>query len=233
MNARANQMEFPGVTGGGKTYASWRVWKGSTREEVKFAPLAGDRRESRRRASKIFHHARRFERSTRTRRGHQDGRIGRNGIAVLHALLFDFLNHHTGQLDPTYETIARASNISIRSVARGLQRLKACGVLTWVRRCREDFEDGVFYLRQKSNAYAVLPATQWKGFTPPPEPPPPEPGTWGDHPPMAPASVRAVDELRRGATQNAAEALESDPHDGLALALARLQRIRNSQRRAF
>jgi hypothetical protein len=40
-------------------------------------------------------------------------------------------------------------------------------------------------LEQETNAYAVLPDTQWRGYRPPQEPPAPAPGTWGDIPPTA------------------------------------------------
>jgi len=90
---------------GGK--APWPVWAGSTSKPVLFTPM------SRRAAVKLWHNARAFERQKR-QRGHQDGEIGRNGLAVLHALLFDFLNHATGRLDPTRAKIARAACKSVR-----------------------------------------------------------------------------------------------------------------------
>jgi hypothetical protein len=55
----------------------------------------------------------------------------------LHALIFDFLNYASGQLDPGYKEIARKACISYRSAARGLANLKAAGVLHWVRRAAE------------------------------------------------------------------------------------------------
>ena len=39
-------------------------------------------------------------------------------------------------------------------------------------------------LEQETNAHAVRPESQWRGYRPPPEPPAPLPGTWGDPPPM-------------------------------------------------
>jgi hypothetical protein len=83
---------------------------------------------------RLYHKARRFERRTR-QAGRQDGALGRNGLAVRHALLFDFLNYNSGQLDPAYATIAKQACISVRSVARGLVNLKVAGVLNWLRRC--------------------------------------------------------------------------------------------------
>ena len=45
----------------------------------------------------------------------QDGAIGRNGLAVLHALIFDFMNFASGALYPSYESIAKKANVSLRA----------------------------------------------------------------------------------------------------------------------
>ena len=76
-----------------KTYAAWPVWHDSTPADVKFHPLP------KKKAVRIYHKAREFERRTR-QTGRQDGALGRNGLAVLHALIFDFLNYASGRLDP-------------------------------------------------------------------------------------------------------------------------------------
>jgi len=199
-----------------KTCAAWPVWKDSARTEVKFQPLP------KKRAVRLYHEARRFERQTRTP-GHQDGAIGRNGLALLHALIFDCLNYASGRLDPSYETLARLANISVRSVARGLAKLKAAGVLNWVRRCVESFKEGRFTLEQETNAYAVLPAAQWRGYSPPPPAPPPDRGTWGDHPPLPSQLAQAAEAIHEGRARASVLALlRGDPGDSLALALARL-----------
>ena len=126
-----------------KTYAPSPVWSGSIAGPVRFQPL------TKREAARRYHQARRFERQTRTP-GRQDGALGRNGLAILHAFLFDFLNYRSGRLDPGYRAIAYAAAISIRSVARGLQKLKAAGVLHWLRRCSATVdEDGRYSLRQE------------------------------------------------------------------------------------
>jgi len=210
---------FPGMMPPApKTYAAWPVWRKSTTKEVKFQPMP------KRRAVKLWHDARRFERQTR-QPGFQDGAIGRNGLAILHALLFDFLNYASGALYPSWAEIAGKACISPRSVGRGLVKLKAAGVLNWLRRCVEDWIDGRFTLRQDSNAYAVLPCSQWRGYSAPPPAPPPDPGTWGDHPPMGRAIDVAVAVAREGGDVAArVAALESDAGDGLAAALARLGR---------
>lgn len=208
---------FPGFAGP-KTYAAWPVWRDSTTAEPKFHPMP------KRQAVKLFFKARRFERSTR-RPGRQDGVIGRNGLAVLHALLFDFLNYGSGRLDPSYAKIAEKACISARSVARGLVSLRAAGVLHWVRRCAQSWRDGRFCLEQDSNAYAVLPAGQWRGFYEPPEAPPPHPSTWGAAPPLPSVIELAAADLAAGSSRRTAiAALESDPGDGVAAALARLGR---------
>src|SRR5271167_3560688 len=82
-----------------KTYAAWPVWHDSTTREVKFQPM------KKKEAAKLWHKARDFERQTR-QPGHQDGAIGRNGLAILQTMLFDFLNYASGALYPSYAAIA-------------------------------------------------------------------------------------------------------------------------------
>jgi hypothetical protein len=201
-----------------RTYAAWPVWHDSTTKEVKFQPLP------KRQAFRLWHDARRFERQTR-QPGKQDGAVSRNGLAVLHALLFDFLNYKSGALYPSWAKIAESACISVRSVGRGLAMLKAAGILNWLRRCVEDWSEGQFRLRQLTNAYAVLPCSQWRGYCPPPSPPLPHPAAWGAHPPLPRALERAAIVASEGGDLGARlRALESDPDDRLAAALARLGR---------
>jgi hypothetical protein len=94
-----------GLAGSFKTYAPSPVWRDSTTGQVKF------QRMPKRQAVKLYHRARDYERRTRAP-GKQDGAIGRNGLAVLHALIFDFLDYATGRLDPGYEAIARTACVS-------------------------------------------------------------------------------------------------------------------------
>jgi hypothetical protein len=204
---------------GPKTYAAWPVWKDSTtRDDVRFAPLP------KKKAVKLYHKARAFERQTR-QPGRQDGALGRNGLAVLHALIFDFLDYATGQLDPGYAEIARKACISIRSAARGLASLKLAGVLNWLRRCRAGHDaDGRFRLEQDTNAYAVLPSSQWLGFREPSEAPPPHPATWGATPPLPSMTEQAAEEMQHGARRTALRLLACDPGDELAAALASMAR---------
>ena len=111
-------------------------------------------------------------------------------------MLFDFLNYVSGALYPSYAAIAEKSGVSLSSVYRGLNKLRDAGVINWVRRCKEEWIEGRFTLKQESNAYAVLPSSQWNGFIEPPEAPRPEAGTWGDHPPL-PTALELASIVRR------------------------------------
>lgn len=201
-----------------KTYAAYPVWSDSTTADIKFCPMP------KREAVRIYHRARDFDRKTREP-GQHGGRVGHAALQVLHALIFDFLNYGTGRLDPSYEAIARAANVCRRTVATALRTLRDLGILNRVRRCKESWQEGRFVLEQQTNAYAVLPCSQWRGYTPPPEPPPPQSGTWGDHPPLPSVIEQAVADLRGGAGgRDLLGILDSDPTDPVAAALAQLGR---------
>ena len=213
---------LPGMTalaGSLKTYAPSPVWRDSTTADVNFQPMP------KKRAVKLWHRARDFERRTR-QPGKQDGAIGRNGLAVLHALIFGFLDFRTGQLDPGYAALAREACISIRSVARGLQNLKLAGLLNWVRRCAESWKNGRFALEQETNAYAILPASQWRGYREPPEAPPPQSGTWGDHPcgMRDPLTEAGAEQRHGGGMEAVIRQLELGSPGSIAAVLASLGR---------
>src|SRR3954468_5026396 len=205
----------PAMAGTLRTYAPWPVWRDSTTKTVKFMPLP------KKKAVQIFHKARAFERQTR-QKGKQDGALGRNGLLVLHALIFDFLNYATGRLDPAIATIARNAAISISSAKRGLANLKRSGVLHWIRRAAETHDgQGRFCEEQDTNAYGIAPPSQWLGlFEPAPGPPPPHPSEGGAAPPLPPVIDQAAEEIRHGARKAALSILESDPGDETAAALA-------------
>lgn len=220
MQPLANLMpRLPGLTALSttlKTYAPSPVWSDSTTKEIRFQPVP------KRVATRLWHRARDFDRKTRKPDCH-GGAVGHAALQVLHALIFDFLNYASGQLDPSYAAIARKANVCERTVANAVRRLKELGILNWVRRCAEKWIDGRFVLEQETNAYAVLPSSQWRGYKEPPEPPPPLSGTWGDHPPLPSVLAQAADEQRAsGDLRTAIGILESDPTDRLAAALARL-----------
>jgi hypothetical protein len=201
-----------------QTYAAWPVWSDSARAEVRFHPLP------KKAATRLWHRARDFDRQTR-RKAHHGGAVGHSALQVLHTLIFDFLNYRSGRLDPSYAAIARKANVCERTVATAVKRLKGLGILNWVRRCAETWRAGRYVLEQETNAYAVLPASQWRGYREPPEAPPPAPGTWGDHPVMPSLLTQAAVERRAGGTiEGAIGILAADPTDRLAMALARLGR---------
>jgi hypothetical protein len=211
---------------GHKTKAPSPCWRDSTTKEVKWHRI------SKADAKEVYRQAEDFERQTR-QPGRQDGRLGRNGLAVLRALLFHRLNYKTGQLDPGYKTIAIDACISIRSAARGLAALKTAGVVNWLRRCRPVIEAGRCILEQLSNAYAIMRPSSWLGYRPNirvTKPTPPEAGTWGDHPPL-PDAITAAAEVKQngGCFQAVLSELETDSRDAVALQLARLGRAMNAR----
>ena len=57
------------------------------------------------------------------------------------------------------------AGVCVRATA--LKRLGELGILNWVRRCAESWRDGRFVLEQETNAYAVLPESQWRSYRPP------------------------------------------------------------------
>ena len=208
---------LPGFSGP-KTYAAWPVWAESTTKEIRFQAMP------KKAATRLWHRARDFDRQTH-QAGHHGGAVGHAALQVLHALLFDFLNYASGRLDPSYAAIARKANVCQRTVANAIKRLRDLGILNWVRRCAESWKGGRFVLEQETNAYAVLPATQWRGYRPPIDAPAPMPGTWGDHPPLPSLLAQAAAEQQHGGTLNSLVGiLEADPSDPLATALARLAR---------
>ena len=125
--------------------------------------------------------------------------------------------------EPT-ASLARKLNLARSTVAEALKRLKQLGMLNWLRRCSEAWEDGRFTLKQDTNAYAVLPASHWLGYREPPPCPAPHPATWGATPSIT-ALDQAIADARLGmSTRATIAALESDAADALAAALARLGR---------
>lgn len=195
------------------------VHTGSTRLEVRWT------RVDRRMATKVFHQAREWDRRTHVA-GRHGGRLGHAALQVLHCLIFDFLSFKTGRLDPSYEAIAAKANLARSTVAEALKRLRASGILHWLRRCEESYEDGRYVLRQVSNAYAVLPPSLWRqvGILAP-EAPTPAPGTWGDHPPMPDVATQAAELIRAGAGDGPLlRLLDLRPADSLDEALLNLGR---------
>jgi hypothetical protein len=199
------------------SYAAWPVWSDSTQKEIRFQPMP------KKAATKLWHRARDFDRQTSRMHCH-GGAVGHSALQVLHTLIFDFLNYRSGRLDPSYAAIARKANVCERTVANAIKRLRDLGILNWVRRCAETWRDGRYSLEQETNAYAVLPSSQWRGYVEPPEAPAPQSGTWGDHPcGMRAPMIEADIEQRSGSGMEAViRQLELDERGGLSAALASL-----------
>jgi hypothetical protein len=213
---------FPGFSGP-KTYTIWPVWADSARAEVQFHPIP------KKQALRLYHKARAFNRTAK-RAGRYGGMLGSAALRVLESLIFDFLNYASGRLDPSYEAIARKTGLSRSTVAEALKLLKELRILHWLRRCVPEWIEGRFTLRQETNAYAVLPPSQWQGFTDPEPPaPPPDPSAWGATPMMMGALEEAASLSGERASPAAIlRALESDPRDELAAAMGRLMRAREA-----
>jgi len=174
-------------------------------------------------AVKLWHRARDFDRQTHTP-GKHGGAIGPSGLQVLHVFLFDFLNYETGRLDPSYASIARKANLCERTVSDALKRLDSLGIITWVRRCSEEWVNGRYVRRQLTNAYCILP-TGWVGYQAPLEMMPLHPSSWGKAPVMPSIHEEAIIEQRAsGDRREVIRILEMAPRGGIEAALASLGR---------
>jgi hypothetical protein len=174
---------------------------------------------SRKQATSIWHRARRLDQRT-SRKGRHGGIIGRAALQVLSVLIFDYLNFQTGRLDPSQAAIARKARMCERTVRTALARLKALGIISWIKRCFADHGPWGVLIKQETNAYSL--------HSPPildrQEPPPPAPWQLGlieSHPE---ALSMAVERLKDGDRIGMLAALESDPKDELALLWASFYR---------
>jgi hypothetical protein len=86
--------------------------------------------------------------------GQHGGLLRRTGLAVLRALLFDFLNVGSGRCDPGYEAIATAAGVAESTVGPALDRLETSGLLRRIRRAYWTLNAlGRKVLTQDTNAY--------------------------------------------------------------------------------
>lgn len=203
----------------GTSYAAWRVWSGSTVKEVRFAPIP------KKVAIRLYHKALDWNRRGKLA-GRHGGLIGSHVLLVLHSLIFGFLNYKTGRLDPSYNALQRATRLCRQSIAKALARLKELGIINWVRRCAEEHdENGRFMLRQETNAYSILPSSQWHGYIEISEPESPHPSSWGACPPLPSLVEQAAADVHDGDSMSTIlDRLDADPTDKLATTLASLGR---------
>jgi len=210
--------KLPGIDSP-KTYAAWPVWADSTTTELRWPTVVKEA------VIRWYHRARAWNAARKIARRY-GGTLGSACLRVLESFIFDFQNYRTGRLDPSYEGIAAKTGLSRSTVAVALARLKSLRIIHWVRRCEHHWRDGCFELRQLTNAYVLLPPSQWLGLDPAPaEVPAPEAGTWGDHPPLPELLEQAITERKHGASVDSALGiLEQDETDLLARSSARLFR---------
>ena len=203
------------------------VHRDSTDKPIQFTPL------TKKQATHLYHHARRLERQTR-KAGKQDGDLGRNGLKVLETLVYDFLRFATGELMPSIASIAQKAGISVSSVRRGLDKLRAAGVLNWMRRKASALIDGCILWFQKSNAYHIRPVEQWLGYKPASEAPAPDPAAWGATPPLPRGLERAIEMARQSApVRNLFSVLEEDPEEDVETGMASLFRAVGEREKKF
>src|SRR3954463_10893563 len=139
------------------------VGRDSISEPIIFQPI------TRKTAAAIWHKARRLDMRT-SRKGRHGGMIGRSALTVLSVLIFDFLDHASGRLDPSHAAIARKARMCERTVAKALQKLKTLGILNWLRRCHEERGPWGIRFKQDTNAYVITePPLLTKDDPPPPE----------------------------------------------------------------
>jgi hypothetical protein len=201
-----------------KSYATWPVWSGSTTAEIKWPKVIKEA------VIEWYHKARRWN-AAKEIAGRYGGTFGSSCLRVLESLAFDFQNYKSGQLDPSYEDIAAKTGLGRSTVAAALARLRQFGIIHWQQRSNHHWNDGRFELKQITNAYMLIPPSQWRGIELPPDPEPPDPGTWGDHPPLPSVIEQAITEKAEGGSFAAQLArLEDDPNDEHAAVLARIGR---------
>src|SRR5690242_19166739 len=148
---------LPGITLA-TTRAPWPVWRDSVAGPVRFAPM------TRKAVAAVWHKLRAWDCDSH-RHGRHGGLLTHVDLKVYYVLAFDFLNYATGRLDPSLDMIAAKVCCCRRAVGNVLARLRDRGLLIWRRRCEEDRdEQGRFRLRQRTNAYALLPTSQWVGY---------------------------------------------------------------------
>lgn len=90
--------------------------------------------------------------------GQQSGPLGDNGLRVLRAMLYEFLDYRDGRCFPALITIAEKVKRSKVTVIAALDRLAEHGFLTWVRRTRKTgHKRGEGPQREQiSNAYKIV-----------------------------------------------------------------------------
>ena len=105
--------------------------------------------------------------NARTRQpGQHGGCLKDSGLQLLRALLFQFLDCRTGRLDPSLDTLARATGHCRATIVAALRRLRQAGFVTWVQRVALVRIDGQLRPQQVTNGYAIGTGHAPTGFMP-------------------------------------------------------------------
>jgi hypothetical protein len=104
--------------------------------------------------ARILYLAEALERSTKPAGG-RNGVLGEIGLRVLRALLLRFHRGKDGMCCPSYTDLEAATGLCRQSIANGLRRLEAAGILEITRRLIREVIDGVMVCRHGSNLYAI------------------------------------------------------------------------------
>lgn len=119
--------------------------------------------------AKIYFLALALERKTKPP-GRRNGVLGYVGLAVLHALMFQFLNRATGLCCPSYYALQDVTGLCRQSIACGLARLERTGIVRIVRRlCRQHVNrDGWSFVNttQATSLYAMHRPPAWAEHLP-------------------------------------------------------------------
>jgi hypothetical protein len=210
-----------------KTFARYKVWKGSATAPIKWAPISKET------AITQLWAAERWEVGTKGTVIGRSGKIslrcgilGRAAVRVYRTLLLDFLNYKTGRCDPSWDAISKKCGYGRTAVGQALNSLEAAGLIVRINRASGGMVDGRFVLEQDTNAYGFPPVSQWKDYGAPPPPPPPDPDAWGKAPAPFNALLAAAQATAEGRHKEALRHWESDGGNPLALDIARLARRR-------
>jgi Helix-turn-helix domain len=129
----------------------WRVWRDSYKKWL-LVPLP------RRTLRRYYREAQRFNMTT-------GGALGGSALRVLYEMIEHFADELTGELTPSKQQLATRLGLCVRTVANALDRLRAFGIIDWVRRCIDDKDArGRFMLKQISNAYSIKAPESWRGY---------------------------------------------------------------------
>lgn len=102
---------------------------------------------------RIMAHAQAWSKANR-RPGQHNGALTTKTLDVLHALVWNFHNAHTGRCFPSYETIADAVECAVSTVAKAVVALEEAGILTWANRLVRLTFRSIPKIIRTSNAYA-------------------------------------------------------------------------------